>query len=84
MAVVDLNILALKGIPTIAALQQLSIREEIAFLTGWSESLHPPSTYIHTDVLEICNTDWLGRTKTMTGQSPPSDIRANSQSGGGC
>ena len=60
-----------RHIPTIAALQQLSIGEETIFLTGESESLHPRPTYVYTDALEICNTDWLGRTKTMTGQSLP-------------
>lgn len=60
-----------RHIPTTATLQQLSIREETTFLTGQSESLHPQPTYVYTDALEICNTDWLGRTKTMTGQSLP-------------
>lgn len=55
----------------IPALQQLSLGEESTFLSGQFKYLHPHPTYVHTDSLEICNTGWLGRTKTMTGQSIP-------------
>lgn len=58
-----------RHIPTIAAPQQLSIRGETTLLTGQSELLRPWPIYVYRDALEIGNTGWLGRTKTMTGQS---------------
>lgn len=70
--------------PIPAALQQLSIGEETAFLTGQSPSIHDGhNPALYTDALEICNTDWLGRTKAMT-DNASWGIRANSQTGGGC
>lgn len=80
-AVVDLNALALKGIFLRYLLCSSSPSERKPLSSLASPPLHPWAPCVYTNALEMCNTDWLGRTKD---RAVSCGMRANSETGGGC
>lgn len=72
VAVVALNIFALKGKFLLYSCSATALPWRGKLFPDWPVEISPSITHLCTQTpLEICNTDWLGRTKTMTGQSLP-------------